>query len=481
MSNQLASKVASGLVWSAIRSWGSRLAGLAVFFALARLLSPVEFGIFAAAAAVLAFMELFVDQGLGDALVQRKTVSNELINTVFVINLIFSVLVVIILIVAAPYIAEWMKMPALREILMVSSLGIVFNAMGMCQQAMYRREMQYKWLAIRSLVATFGSGILGVGAALLGFGVWSLVIQFIAMCVLNLIMIWRTPLWRPSREFDRTEAKNLSKYGFNILSIRLLDFSNTRLIDFVIGALMGPVALGVYSVGSRIYMILMQLLSSVVLDVAHVGFSKIADDREKMKAAYYRATRITAAFAVPILVSISAMAPVICVLVFGAQWKDSAAILAPLSLLGAIQVLQYFNGSCLNAMGRPDISLRIVIMKAVVSVLVLIFFNHLPLEQMVQIFVAAQLLVTPVSFYFGQRFVGFAYGKLIKSLFLPFCFSLFLYLGLHASSLYFSASSSLLLVALVQVCFAVCIYGIYVFFIDKNFLHELQNFKKSFQ
>src|SRR5690606_8621529 len=128
----------------------------------------------------------------------------------------------------------------------------------------------------------------------------------------------------------------------------------------------------------------MQLLSSVILDVAHAGFSRIAGERERLAEAYYRAMTATAAFAVPCLVLVSAVAPELCVVVFGSVWAGSAEILRPLALLGAVQTMQYYNGTGLNAVGKPGISFLIVLVRAAVTVGVLAATRGCPLTVIVE-------------------------------------------------------------------------------------------------
>src|SRR5512133_397336 len=106
MPNDLSSKVSSGLLWSAVRSWGSRLSSLAVFLVLSRLLTPYEFGLFAAATVIFLFFELFVDQGLSDALIQTNELNNELINAVFWLNIGFSFVVFLVVYFSAPFLAQ---------------------------------------------------------------------------------------------------------------------------------------------------------------------------------------------------------------------------------------------------------------------------------------------------------------------------------------------------------------------------------------
>jgi O-antigen/teichoic acid export membrane protein len=405
----------SGLFWSLLQNWGGRFVTFILFTILARLLGPRDFGVFAAAVAVIAILEIFVEQGLGDALIQKESVSLELLNTTFLLNLTLSVVLVSLLVAFAPLVATLMKVPQLTNILRAACISTLINAFGFCQQAMYRRNFAYRWLALRFLFATAVSGVVGAIVAYAGGGAWSLVAQVIVASLLNVGLLWARPQWKPSAKFDFRGGASLLRFSSNILGMRILDFGNTRFIEIFIAATLGPTVLGIYAVGVRIYQISMQLLSSAILDVAHSGFSRLAADREKFNLAYYKATTISATLAVPCFVLLALVAPELCVSLFGQKWANSAQVLMPMALLGAVQVLQFYNGASFNALGMPSVALAINLVKIAFTGLALWNTLGSSLEHVVTIFVLGQVLVTPLNFYLAKRKLGIDLGKLTRN------------------------------------------------------------------
>ena len=154
MSSSLQKQVISGLLWSIVRVWGNRLGGLLIFYILARLLTPEEFGIYAAVVAILLFLEVFTEQGLADAIIQCSEVERTQLNTVFLVNLATALVIFLALWLLAPQVAQWMSMPSIELPLRIASLVVVLNAVGVCQLALHRRQFAYRWLAIRTLIAT---------------------------------------------------------------------------------------------------------------------------------------------------------------------------------------------------------------------------------------------------------------------------------------------------------------------------------------
>lgn len=419
MPNSLSSKVSSGLLWSAVRSWGSRLSSLAVFLVLSRLLTPYEFGLFAAATVIFLFFELFVDQGFSDALIQTNELSDELVNAVFWLNITFSFLVFFAVYVSAPYMAQQMKMPDLTQIIRYGSLSILINSTALCQQALYRREFKYKMLAIRSLIASLVSGIFGCIFAFYGFGAYSLVIQFLILSAINAVYVWRYPVWRPTFNPNVKPAFKLLGFSVSVFLTKLLDFISQKSIDIFIGYALGAVSLGFYSVGSRLYLILMQMLSSVVLDVALSGFSRLSSQIDKLAEAYVSALKMSSAVAFPVFIFLSATSSLLVPLLFGSKWSESAYIFSALSLLGAVQVLQFYNGSCLNALGKSNLTLITVIFKIIFAFASLILFYKSGLQTLIIAFVIGQLLAAPISFYFGLTRLKLKSFRVVKAIF-PF-------------------------------------------------------------
>lgn len=406
MTDSLRSKVLSGLVWSVAQTWGIKLISLLLFMVLARVLAPHELGVFAVVMVVLAFVHLFVEQGMNEAIVQSPQITVQQLNTAFLINLTMAILIFVLLWFIAPLIAAHLKIVELTAVLRVATLGMLVGAVTFSQYAMLQRNFQYRWLATCAFVSTSVSGAAAVFFALRGLGVWSLVIQALTASVITTIMLWSQPQWRFSFDFDFPGARKLLRYGVNRLVAHLLDFANTRYIEIFLVAALGPVALGIYSVGVRVYQALVQGLNLAIVGVVHNGFSRLAHDRPAMVAAYYKAITFTAAFAVPTFCLLAALAPEVIVVLFGSKWAGSAEVMRPMAFLGAIQAMESYNDIAFNALGKPSISLKIVVFRTVITFLTLWAVNEPSLSTVIYAYVASQLITTPLTFYLVRRIVG---------------------------------------------------------------------------
>ena len=170
----LKQKAIKGVIWSAIESWGSRVISFIVFLLLARLLEPKTFGLVALSSVFFAFMQVFLDQGFSQAIIQRKEVDQEHLDTAFWTNISIALLLLGISVAGAGVIANLFKEPQLTPIIRWLSLSFVFGALNSVQSAILSRQLAFKTLSLRTLVATLAGGLVGIVMAFLGFvfGAW---------------------------------------------------------------------------------------------------------------------------------------------------------------------------------------------------------------------------------------------------------------------------------------------------------------------
>jgi O-antigen/teichoic acid export membrane protein len=414
MTSSFAHKVRLGLIWSLIQNWGLRLGGLVVFMVLARILSPHEMGLFAAATTVIAFCALFVDSGLSEAVVQARDITPRQLSSVFIINLVLACVLVIGLWFGADWISAYFKLPALSWILRISSLSILLNAFTFSQMAMFRRAFEYKRLAAVTLGATVVSGAVSIGMALQGMGVWALVVQTLLSAAYTAWMLWWRPRWKLAWGFEAHAVKGLLSYGVQRLLTSLMDFVNTRFIELFFAAVYGAATLGLYVVGARIYQSLMQVLCSAILDIAHNAFSRLADDVPKMREAYYMSMGLAAATSMPAFLLLAAVSGELTLTVFGAKWTQAQFVVLPLLILGGVQVLQFFNGVLANALGRPSLGVALAAGKTVATVGTLYLSRDLPFEQMIWAYFVSQLIMTPASFWMAKKIIDVSFLRVAR-------------------------------------------------------------------
>ncbi|AFY43976.1 lipopolysaccharide biosynthesis protein [Nostoc sp. PCC 7107] len=363
--SNLRQKAVKGVLWSAIESWGKQVVSFGVFFLLARLLGPQAFGLVALSGIFLSFLQIFVDQGFSTAIVQRQDLETEHLDTAFWTNLGVSVVLAALSIACSGLVAVFFKEPKIVPIICWLSLNFVLNGLSSVQQAILQRSLAFKSLAIRSLIAVVVGGVVGIILAFLGFGVWSLVGQYLANSVTQVIALWWVSDWRPRFRFSQKHFKELFAFGINVTGINVLNFVNQNSDNLLIGYFLDSVALGYYSVAYRIFMIVTQLMISVIQKIAMPVFSRLQQEPEKMRKAFYNAISFTSLVAFPVFIGISILSPDLIVAIFGEKWKTSVPVLQILTLVGPLYAGFYYNGTVIMAMGKPSWNLALYCIQAI--------------------------------------------------------------------------------------------------------------------
>jgi O-antigen/teichoic acid export membrane protein len=362
-------KAVRGIVWSAIQSWGTQAASLLVFFLLARLLSPEAFGLVALASVFLAFMQVFLNQGFTQVLIQREALEPEHIDTAFWTNLTIGIVLTLISLATADVVADWFQQAQLAPMLRGFSVLFVITALGNVQQALLERKLAFRAIAVRWLLGTVVGGCVGVGMALNGFGVWSLVSQQLVQELVGTLVLWKSSPWRPGFKVSVKHFHHLFSFGISLVGFNLLNFLNTRADDFLIGYFLGPVALGYYSIAYRILGVMTQLLITTGNQVALPTFSRLQENPEKFRNAFYTATELTALISFPIFLGVAALAPELVLLLFGEQWLPSIPVLQVLSFAGIFRSINFFKSSVFVALGKPHWSLWFGLLNAGLNVI----------------------------------------------------------------------------------------------------------------
>jgi PST family polysaccharide transporter len=406
-------RVARGLTWTIIDAWGRQLLGLVVFAILARLLVAADFGLIALAAVFVGLANIVVDQGLGDAIVQRRTLTRGHIDTAFWVALATGAILTVTGIVLAIPIAAILGEPELQPILQVLSLVFVLSALNSIQIALLRRELAFRSLALRTLLAIAGGGVVGIGLAYSGAGAWALVGQQLAQAALAVAVLWRVSPWRPGRQVSREHFRELFSFGINIVGSDILVFVSRNTDNLLIGALMGTTPLGIYAVAYRILDATGNLLVGIARRIAFPAFSRLHHDPERLRRAYFRVTRTSNALILPGFIGLALVAPELIAVLFGRKWDESGPVAAILFMIGPVLAVQSFSGSLLNAAGHPGVVFRFRLVTAVTNVIgfliaVLVFRDIIAVAVA---YVLRGYLLLPLNLYLVRKHVGIPIAK----------------------------------------------------------------------
>ena len=405
-SEDFKSKVLQGTLWSAIQMWGMRLVSFAVFFILARLLSPADFGLVALASVYIAFISVFVEHGFAAAIIQRDEVDAYHLDTAFWSGLTFAMIFSLASVAFAVLIGNVMDEPQIVGPIRWLSLSFILIALTSVQQALLRRDLEFRELAVRNMIATAAGGGVGVAMAFQGWGVWSLVSQMLVTRAVGVIVLWQLCDWRPGRRLSRRHFDDLFHFNIHVVGAKIIAFFSRRADDFLIGIFLGTVALGFYTIAYRTLTLLTQLLVQAANAVALPAFSRLQHQRPQLISTFHKATQYSSAVAFPLFLGVAALAPEVVPLVYGQQWGASIPVVRILMLVGALHAITFFHGAAITAVGHPEWRLRLMILT---TVLILIgFWIAMPwgISAIAAAYVIGNYLVFPLELIYTQRLVG---------------------------------------------------------------------------
>lgn len=469
----LRGRVARGLTWTVVDTWGRQVLNLAVFVVLARFLAPDDFGVVALAAVFVALAQVVVDQGLGDALIQRRDITRSHVDTAFWVAVLTGLLLTVTTVAVARPVSGFLGEPALQPVLAILSLSFVFAALSSIQIALLRRELAFRSLAVRSLLASLGGGAVGIVLAVLGAGAWALVAQQLVAGAVSVVALWTLSPWRPSLGFSAAHFRELFGFGLNIVGSDLLTFLSRNGDNFLIGAVLGTTPLGFYAVGYRLLDVTQVLLINVARKISFPAFSRMQHDPERMVRAYLKVTRTTSALILPGYVGIALVAFDLVPVLFGSRWQASGEVAAVLFLIGPVLSLQAFSGSYLNAVGRPDVTLRFRLITTATNVVGFLIAVPFGIVAVAAAFVIRGYLLLPLNLHWVRVHGGVPIGAYFAELKGTGLATLLLAAAVVATRLLAGAALAPVALLALQVAVGAATFAATVWIADRRTVHEL--------
>jgi teichuronic acid exporter len=369
----LRSKVLAGFGWLAGANFLGQLVTWVMTIVVMRLLSPADYGLLAMASIFVAFLLMLAAAGLGPAIVQSISIDERKLRQLFGLITIVNALLCLTLFMVAPLIAKFFDEPRLTDVIRVLSLQFIIAGFAVIPEALLARAMKFKARAIVDLTANVAGGITSLVLAYAGYGVWSLVAgSTVSVTVksvgLNIVAPY---LQRPILSISGLAP--MLAYGGNVTASKLLWFFYSQADMFIAGKLLGKEILGFYSVAMHLASLPVQKLSGMLNQVAFPAFAQIQQDPVQVAHHALKALRILSFFAFPVLWGISSVAPELVRLVLGAKWELAILPLQILPIVMPFRMISNFLPAAVDAVGRPDISVKNLITASVIMPLSFLF------------------------------------------------------------------------------------------------------------
>ena len=416
MPESLKNKAVHGAKWSFIDNISNSGVTFLVGLILARLLTPAEYGIMAMIAIFIAVSNSIVDSGFSNALIRKVRIEKVDYNTVFLFNLIVSIVLYILLYVAAPAISLFFKEPVLIDVLRVIGLILIVNALGIIPRTILVRGIDFKTQTKVSIISSVSSGLVGVGMAIVGFGVWSLVWQQLSRQILNSLFLWIFCKWMPQWEFSVKSFKEMFGFGYKLLLSGLLDTLYKNVYYVVIGRCYSSAQLGQYTRAEQFNMIFSSNLTSVVQRVSYPVLSSIQEEPERLREAYRKVIKITMLITFACMLGLAAVAKPLILILIGEKWLPAVYFLQIICFSGILYPLHAINLNILQVKGRSDLFLKLEIIKKIIAVGPIVVGIAYGIEYMLWGSVLTSFIAYFLNSYYSANLINYPTGEQIKDI-----------------------------------------------------------------
>lgn len=381
MANSLKDKITSGVFWQGIANAGSFGMNFVISVILARLLSPKDFGVVAIVLVFVAILSVFVDSGFTTALIQKKDLDEKLdCSSVFFLNLAIATLVFIILFAGAPFIADWYKNQDLTKCIRILALSPVISAFSIVQGTLIIRRMQFNLNCRISWISIIVSGVIGIGMAFRGYGVWALIAQQLSKNIVVVILQWLWGKWTPSLVIDVQRIKTLFSFGSKMFFSGMLDIIYYNIYPILIGKLYQLDTLSYYNRGHHIPHVGMSIINSTIGNVLLPAFSTIQNDKGKKRILMEKGIKNIMFLVVPTMTFLFVTARPVTMTLYGLKWLSSVPYLQIFSLVFVLWPLHTINLQLLTACGKSGFFLFLeVVKKCQLIIIILLTWKYGPL------------------------------------------------------------------------------------------------------
>ena len=366
----LKSKTIKGTAWRAADAFLGQGVTFLVGIVLARLLSPDEYGLIGICLIFITILNGIVDSGFSNALIRKKNVTDTDYNTMFITNMVISVLLYVALFFVSRLVSEFFARPELTDLLRVMGLVLFANALSITQVTILSKKIDFRTKTKASLFSSIFSGIVGIVLAIAGLGVWSLVAQQLIRQFLYSISLWFLNRWWPKLSFSRVSFYYMWEFGWKLMLSGLLNNVWNQLYQTVVGKCYSPSSLGQYTRANEYSTLFSANITSIIQRVSYPVLSEMQDDKERMLQGYRKIIKETMFISVLCMIFMGAVSEPLIYCMIGPQWHEAASYLPLICLSMSLYPLHAINLNILRYL-LDVVSLCIYRMDIIISKLIL--------------------------------------------------------------------------------------------------------------
>lgn len=401
--------VVNNFLWRFMERCGAQGVTFVVSIVLARKLGPTVYGTVALVSIFMLIMQVFVDSGLGNALIQKKDADDLDFSSVFWFNIAMCTLLYLIMFIAAPFIAVFYDMPELTPVVRVLSLMLIISGMKNVQQAYVSRHMMFRLFFFSTLGGTITAAVVGIAMAYLGFGVWALVAQMLVNAAADTTILWITVKWQPKMIFSMSRLKKLFSYGWKLLISAILDTVYNELRQLIIGKMYTKSDLAQFNQGQKFPQFIVNNINTSIDSVLLPTMSNAQDDPVTVRNMTRRAIKTSTYLIMPFMMGLAVCAEPAIRLIITDEWLPCVPFLRMFCFSYAFYPIHTANLNAIKAMGRSDLFLILEILKKIVGLVAILSTMWISVMAMAYSMFFTSVICQMINAWPNKKLLGYSY------------------------------------------------------------------------
>lgn len=415
-SDSLKKKTIGGFFWRLAEAGGAQAVTFIVSIVLARLLDPSDYGAIALITVFTNILAVFINSGMGTALIQKKDADDLDYSSLFYFNMAMCLFLYGVMFLCAPLIAEFYEMPELTAFTRVISLTFIISGVKGIQHAYVAKHMMFKKFFFATLGGTIFSAGLGIFLAYKGFGTWALIAQQLSNAIIDTIVLWITVKWRPKRMFSFKRLKALFSYGWKMLLSALLDKGYEQLRSLIIGKVYSSADLAFYQKANNFPSIIINNVNTSIDSVLLPSMSSVQDSKETVKGMTRRAMKTSTYVMAPLLMGLAACGQSLISILMTDKWLPSYPFMVIFCITYMFYPVHTANLNAIKAMGRSDIFLKLEIIKKIVGITAILVTFRISVMAMAYSLLVVSVLSQIINSWPNKKLMNYSYLEQLKDI-----------------------------------------------------------------
>ncbi|MRT27587.1 lipopolysaccharide biosynthesis protein [Herbaspirillum sp. CAH-3] len=408
---------ASNVRWIAVTQVvkiGSQLVNM---FVLTRLIPPSEYGLMAMAGIATNLAFILRDMGTAAAIIQKPELHENDSSSVFWLNMIGGLMLMLMLWLAAPFMASTFHEPRLTEVLWVLAITFPIAASSMVHQALLERVSRFRLIAGIESAASLLSLVIALLMAFRGAGVWSLTAQAVMTAACTTLLLWRYSPWRPKMLFDRASVRSVFSFSGAMAGNQMAAYVFRNADSFVVGKMLGATILGNYSLAYKLMLFPVQNISWVAVRSLFPVMSRRQDDQAYLASLSLRSLRLISFVAAPMMFGVASLSDLFVTVFLGPKWSLVGDILLFLGLVGYLQVITSIAAPVFMALGKTGWMLRLSLIGTPLYVIGYVLgARQGGAEGLAMAYLAVSIVMAFPTFHFACRLIGVRLKQFLSAL-----------------------------------------------------------------